>query len=207
MMRNELAQVINLVEQDGSYFVSSKEVAERFGKRHDNVLRDIEKLQVSDNFRLLNFEETSDADQCGREQKIFLMTRDGFSMLAFGFTGEEAMKWKEMFLEAFKKMEHFIAEKVPALEARIIQLETENKNMILGAPKKQHHLKNTVLVPVTVNTIFGPEIEYHRVQKDQDGFSDLTYKEGKLRQLSSFATGMLKKITLLTEEIALMRRM
>jgi len=206
-MRNELAQVINLVEQDGSYFVSSKEVAERFGKMHKNVLRDIENLQVPDKYRRLNFEPIYDADQYGRDQKAFLMTRDGFYILAFGFTGEKALEWKLMFIEAFNKMENFIKEKIPALESRVKQLEIENKTLLLDGPKKQHHLKNTVLVPVTVNTLFGPEIEYHRVQKDQECFSDLTYKEGKLRQLSSFATGMLKKITELTEDIALLRRM
>lgn len=206
-MRNELAQVINLVEQDGSYFVSSKEVAERFGKNHFHVLRDIKNLQVPDNYRLSNFGENFEQDSQGIDRPVVYMTKDGFSILAFGFTGEKALEWKLMFLEAFNKMESFIKEKIPALEARVKQLEIENKTLLLDGPKKQHHLKNTVLVPVTVNTLFGPEIEYHRVQKDQEGFSDLTYKEGKLRQLSSFATGMLKKITELTEDIALMRRM
>ena len=35
---------------------TSRKVAEVFGKRHDNVLRDIENLGCSDNFRKLNFE-------------------------------------------------------------------------------------------------------------------------------------------------------
>ena len=206
-MRNELAQVINLVEHEGSYFVSSKEVAERFGKRHDHVLRDIENLQVPDNFRLPNFEQGAEKDGNGIDRPVVYMTKDGFSILAFGFVGKKALDWKIMFLNAFNKMGIYLAEKVPELEARVRQLESEKKNLLLDAPKKQHHLKNTVLVPVSVNTLFGPEIEYHRVLKDSDRYSDLSYKEGKIRHLSSCANGMLKNINMLAEEIAKLRRM
>lgn len=205
-MKNELEAVITMVEHNGDYFVSSREVAERFGKEHHNVLKAIKNLQVSENFNLVNFEAIYDVDQYGRDQKVVLMTRDGFSMLAFGFIGHEAMKWKEAFLNAFNKMEGFIKEKVPALEARIKQLESEKQNLLLDEPKKPHHLKGTVLVPVSVNTLFGNEIEYRRVLKDCDKYSDLSYKEGEIKRLASCAIGMTKKIEQLSKEIAFLRR-
>ncbi|MFG9943187.1 Rha family transcriptional regulator [Pseudomonas aeruginosa] len=43
---------------DGQVVTTSLKVAERFGKRHDNVLRAIDNLDCSAGFRLLNFEET-----------------------------------------------------------------------------------------------------------------------------------------------------
>lgn len=89
----------------GQPMVSSLLVADKFGKRHDNVLQAIEKLECSKRFRLLNFKESSYLTSQGKEQPMFQMTRDGFSFLAMGFTGKEAAAWKERFIEAFNAME------------------------------------------------------------------------------------------------------
>jgi len=209
--RNEMRAIdmitaITLIKRDGDYFVSSKEVAKRFFKHHRNVLRDISELQISDNFRLLNFERGADMDSNGINRPIYLMTKDGFMMLAMGFTGKEATKWKENFICAFNKMADVIKNKLPMLEERVKQLESEKNTLLLESPKKPHHLKNTVMVPVSVNTLFGPDIEYHRVPRNSDRYSDLSYKEGELKRLSSCLGGMAKKIDYLTREVALLRR-
>lgn len=86
---------------------SSKVVAEKFGKRHDNVQRDIRNL-IKDNpeWGLLKIEETPYTDpQNGQTYHMYEMTRDGHLMLAMGFTGKQAMEWKIKFLEAFNAME------------------------------------------------------------------------------------------------------
>jgi len=83
---------------------TSVNVAQAFGKRHDNVVRDIRNLGCSDSFRLLNFEETPYRDSQGKEYPSFRMTRDGFSILVMGFTGPKAMLWKERFLAMFNQM-------------------------------------------------------------------------------------------------------
>lgn len=82
--------------------------------RHDNVLRAIDNLQKS----LLNFEEPSKmfvvskrkADD-GQYHKMYLMNRDGFSLLVMGFTGKNALEWKLQYIRAFKQMENFIRKK------------------------------------------------------------------------------------------------
>lgn len=58
-------------------------VAEYFGKRHDNLLQIIKNLGCSDEFALLNFEETSYVDEWGRKQPMYLMTQDGFTLLSW----------------------------------------------------------------------------------------------------------------------------
>lgn len=208
---NQLS-TINITQFEDRIMVSSKEVADKFDKRHDNLLRDIEDLQVPDNFRLLNFEEIYDKDTYGRDQKTYLMTKDGFIILAFGFTGKKALQWKLGFLEAFNKMDHTITEQLPALRAEVESLRRNNfeltqQIMMLPAPKKQHGNKNTVVVPIAVNTLFGTDIEFRRVPKDSDSFSDITYKEGELRRLSNLMSGMVKKIHRLGEDISRLRRM
>lgn len=96
---------IPLIVRDGSVRVTSRFVAEEFGKRHDNVLRDIDRLECSPAFRLLNFEEISAVDAMNRPQRSFEMTRDGFTWLAMGFTGPRAAQFKEAFIAAFNAME------------------------------------------------------------------------------------------------------
>lgn len=84
---------------------TSRIVAEVFEKRHDHIIRDIEALHDD----LPNFGEMfylSDyADTYGREQKQYLMNRDGFSLLVMGFTGNKALKFKLSFIQAFNAME------------------------------------------------------------------------------------------------------
>ena len=76
-----------------------------FEKRHDNVLRDIKEFIVDESFGLLNFEESSYINSQNKEQPEYLMTRDGFTLLAMGFTGAKAMQWKIKYPEAYNTME------------------------------------------------------------------------------------------------------
>ena len=64
-------------------------LAEKFGKRHDNVLQIIESIPCSKEFRLLNFKESSYINTQNKKQPMFYITRDGFMLVAMGFTGAE----------------------------------------------------------------------------------------------------------------------
>lgn len=70
--------------------VSSLDVAETFGKRHDNVLKDIRELDCSDEFRLLNFEESTYLNSQNKKQPMYYMTRDRFAILVMGYNGEKS---------------------------------------------------------------------------------------------------------------------
>ncbi|WP_256715579.1 Rha family transcriptional regulator, partial [Pseudomonas aeruginosa] len=93
---------------DGQVVTTSLKVAERFGKRHDNVIKAIRGLDCSPEFHALNFEEmTVDVDigkGARRKSPAFRITRDGFAFLCMGFTGKEAAKWKEAYIRAFNWM-------------------------------------------------------------------------------------------------------
>jgi anti-repressor protein len=102
------------VEKD-RVVVSSRDIAKAFGKRHDNVLRDISGLNCSTEFRLLNFEETSQILAMprggARDDKFYLVTRDGFVLLVMGYTGEKAMRFKEAYIREFNRMERSLRDK------------------------------------------------------------------------------------------------
>lgn len=108
----------NIVEIDeGGMFTTSLIVARAFEKEHFNVLRDIEKLECSEEFRAINFEAAEYEDAQGKMRPAYRLTRDGFAFLAMGFTGKKAAAWKEKFLEAFNVMERALTgeREVPAL--------------------------------------------------------------------------------------------
>lgn len=58
-------------------------VAEYFGKRHDNLLQIIKNLGCSDEFRRLNFKESSYQNEQNKKQPMYLMTQDGFTLLSW----------------------------------------------------------------------------------------------------------------------------
>lgn len=100
---------ISLVfSKDDKPMTDSLRVAEYFGKTHDMVLRDVRNLGCSPEFSLCNFAESKYRDTRGKWQPCVNMTRDGFTILAMGYTGKRAMQFKEAYISAFNKMESFI---------------------------------------------------------------------------------------------------
>lgn len=111
----------NLVEVKNNYVVtSSRQVAESFGKLHKDVLRNIHSLTSAQNCADVSkiremFFETTEPDTYGRQQKIYYMNRDGFSLLVMGFTGKKALEWKIKYIEAFNRMEEALKERQHAV--------------------------------------------------------------------------------------------
>lgn len=113
---------------------SSVNVANTFEKRHDNILRDIEKLKKD----VLNFEEmfflAHEPDSYGRSRKIYLMNRDGFTLLAMGFTGKRALEFKLEYINKFNEMERELAQqKKPKTQLEILQ---ESINQLVEQEKR-----------------------------------------------------------------------
>jgi Rha family phage regulatory protein len=104
---------------------SSLLIAEKFGKSHDNVLRDIRNLiqgGVLKNDETPMFEEATYINEQNRQAyTMFLMNRDGFTLLAMGFTGKKAMQFKLEYIKAFNKMEAIIKEQTkPKSQAEML---------------------------------------------------------------------------------------
>ncbi len=97
------AEAVTLM--NGQPRTNSLILAKIFGKRHDNILRSIESLDVPKEFIALNFEGNSYFDSIGRQLPMISMTRDGFTLLAFGFTGAKAMQFKMAYIQRFNQLE------------------------------------------------------------------------------------------------------
>ena len=130
-----IANISDFVQiKDEQVYTTSRIVAEKFGKRHNNVIRDIEATistindaQVIENKAQLNFElsenigglknqpakndyfvESSYIDSTGRTLKEYLITEDGLALLVMGFTGVDAMRIKLKFVAEINRMKNII---------------------------------------------------------------------------------------------------
>lgn len=121
--------------------VDSLFVAECFEKEHKNVLRDIQRITeptsgLSEEFRQLNFEPSYYRNKQNKKQPCYYLTRDGFTMLVMGYTGQKALKFKEMYIRRFNEMEELIKNLVSARQE--FPLLTENIKMLHENPRPYH---------------------------------------------------------------------
>lgn len=106
---------------DGRPTTTSLDVARHFGKRHDDVLRLIRSLlsqlpaEHARNFTE-TFNEIAGPNGAMRKEPAYHITRDGFTLLAMGFTGKKALQFKLAYIDAFNRMEAQLSA-APALAA------------------------------------------------------------------------------------------
>ena len=109
-MTNELG----IFTKDNKAVVSSRKIAEVFEKEHKHVMETIRKLDCNEEFNQSNFRPVEYKDAKGEMRPEYLITRDGFTLLAMGFTGKKAMEFKVKYIAAFNAMEEELAHRVPA---------------------------------------------------------------------------------------------
>lgn len=88
---------------------TSRKVAEVFGKRHSHVIEALENLMV-ENSTVKSMFTLSTYKVRGRDFKQYLLTQDGFTLLAMGFTGAKALEFKLAYIQAFNDMRVAIEE-------------------------------------------------------------------------------------------------
>lgn len=135
---------IILSTQNGEPVVSSRQIAENFDKNHRDVLRAVDNLKEDvRNFAQMFFEST-EPDSYGREQRAYLMNRDGFTLLAMGFTGKAALEWKLKYIAAFNEMEKKLTEQPQLTRSQLLataliaaheELEEKDKQIAELTPK------------------------------------------------------------------------
>ena len=104
---------------------NSKNISDVFGKIHRDVLRDIKKLDCSDEFRVRNFAQSSYISEQNKELPCVEMTKDGFTFLCMGYRGEKAAKFKEAYIDEFNRM----ANSLNAISNRVNKLSIEGKKI------------------------------------------------------------------------------
>lgn len=114
-----------VIMKDQQAVTSSLQVAEVFGKEHKVVLKAIDELKegVAQNYADLFYEDTYIHPQNKQSYRQVIMNRDGFTLLAMGFTGQKALKFKLKYIEAFNQMEKEIQQpKLPTSQRELAML-------------------------------------------------------------------------------------
>ena len=142
-MDNQLMN-LGLTERDGKAVVSSRHIARVFEKEHRRVLQDIRTIAENDPvWGLHNFVQSYYTNEQNKSQPEYLITRDGFTLLVMGYTGEKAMRFKKAYIAAFNEMESRFAPRnykeallaLVAAEEKKEALEAQNKVLQLTADK------------------------------------------------------------------------
>ena len=177
-------QEVVFENKDEQVFCTSLDVAKVFGKRHDNVLADIKLIlndlrEIGTSNDLLNFQEVvriskttnpKNGKLVSRKMPIYNLTRDGFSLLAMGFTGKKALRFKIAFINAFNEMERIIKNQYTP------KLENYNKYKIPNTPYKENIIKAIMQTEQNRNCEFEELIAYEIKEIYKDNKSHIEQK-------------------------------
>lgn len=159
--------------------VTSLDVAETFGKEHARVLRDIRDLDCSDEFRVGNFAESYYLNTQNKRQPMYYITRDGFTLLVMGYTGEKAMKFKETYIKQFNAMEKALIGKIKEREKGIAVRQALTKAIQQsGENDRMHGHAYSTYTDLIYKAVLGKSAKQLR---DEYGIG----KQDKLRDLLS----------------------
>lgn len=117
-IEEKISQSALIQVNNGQAVVSSRQIADNFGKNHRDVLDAIREILGSAEISAtpMFYETTYIHPQNKQEYPEILMNRDGFTLLAMGFTGKKALQWKIKYIQAFNEMEKQLQKSMPQLE-------------------------------------------------------------------------------------------
>lgn len=145
--------------EKGTPVTDSLKVADVFGKQHKNVLQQIRNIlgSAENSAHQKWFYESTFLDAQGKTRPLFVMNRDGFSLLAMGLTGAKAMQFKVGFIEQFNQMEkivHQVSQRpaIPQTLSEALRLAADQAERIELQQKQIEEQKPRVLFSQAVET-------------------------------------------------------
>jgi Rha family phage regulatory protein len=137
--------------EGGKVLTTSRKIASKFSKRHGDIIRSIQEMELPDSYRERNFALSEYLDSTGKSNPEYIITKDGFSLLVMGFTGKKALQFKIDYIEAFNQMEAALKSESWMLQSLTPHTDPDNQR------------DNTKGVAKAL-FIAGPEavIEYHK---------------------------------------------
>lgn len=161
-------------DNNGQIVTNSLLVAEKFEKNHFDVLETIKELFVkaensfeTDNQQLASLKQMfipseyevplNNGTSAVRKAPMYIMTRDGFSLLVMGFTGQKALQFKLDFINAFNQYEKLAKNPVANLSKidlaqMVIESEREKERLQIQNELQQLELKKQ-----------APKVEYYEM--------------------------------------------
>ena len=175
---------------------TSLDIAETFGKRHSDVLRDLENMDCSEEFRERNFALSSYKYVQNRSFPMYYITRDGFTLLVMGYTGEKAMKFKEAYIKQFNAMEAILQGKLIEREKGIAIRQTFTKALKeSGEDDRMHNHAYSTYTNLVYREVFGKSAKQLREEygiTKQDNLRDYFSQEelAKVKSVEMIVSGL-----------------
>lgn len=148
--------------ENGQAVTDSLTVAEVFDKNHDKVMRDIRNLNCSQEFNIANFVEIEYVDSRGRNQKKYLIKRDGLAFLVFGYTGSKAAEYKEKYIAAFNEMEAALKQPKALTEheqrIELLKLSLEHEQKFSEVDQRIGKLEENIRIDAFQQTVLQKQI-------------------------------------------------
>lgn len=169
-----------VIMKDRQAVTSSLQLSENFEKNHQHVLRDLDGLKEGvQNWTDLFWEDSYIHPQNKQPYRMIYMNRDGFTLLAMGFTGKKALQFKMKYINAFNQMEKEIKQ----------QLDTSNLS-----PELQ--MFNQMFKSLANQEIETKElkVQSERLENKVDGIKDLLSMDTK--DWRKEVNGILRKISM-----------
>ena len=134
--------------------LTSLEVAEMVGRRHDQVIRDIRKIieQLADHKSVASyFTEDTYKDSTGRELPCYRLTKKGCELFSTRMTGAKGTQFAVAYIERFNQMEQHIKQvQIPTTQRELVQLAlsaNEETNQRLDVVEDEiHEIKENKLI-------------------------------------------------------------
>lgn len=135
-----MSEHIIIDHYNGQPTVTSREVAEHFKKEHKNVIQAIKNMTAENSALRDMFYETTYTTVQNKQLPMYQMNRDGFTLLAMGFTGKDALEWKLKYIRAFNMMEEELKVKeiqaaMPNVDARMMEAQARLNNSRVDTAK------------------------------------------------------------------------
>lgn len=135
-----MSEHIIIGHYNGQPTVTSREVAEHFKKNHRDVLESIRNITAENSAVADMFYETTYTAANKQSYPMYQMNRDGFTLLAMGFTGKDALEWKLKYIRAFNMMEEQLKVKeiqaaMPKMDARMMEAQARLNNSRVDTAK------------------------------------------------------------------------
>lgn len=157
---------------EGRALTNSQLVAEKFGKRHADVLRAVEEhisaLETTD-AKVRWFCQSSYYDAKGEERKMYIMTRDGFSLLTMSFNNtRDVLNWKVSFIEAFNQMEKALKDQQKTLSPaesllQSVQMLVEQERKMAMLENKVSEIEQRTVTDLKYSTVIA-YVTRHKIQ-------------------------------------------
>lgn len=167
---------------------TSLDVAETFEKEHRRILQDIRELGCSEEFRQHNFVQSEYLNQQNHKQPMYYITRDGFTLLVMGYTGEKAMKFKEAYIKQFNAMEATLQGKLIEREKGIVVRQAFTKALKeSGENDRMHNMAYSTYTDLVYRSLFGKTAKQFREENGlakKDNLRDL-FSEEDLRKIQN----------------------